>query len=171
MGVVKLNGTYLELADKYYGFRGWLSFGMLLIAGVCLFFLGSFTHTLITTYIFNPARQEQVVEGVMVWLFIVSLLSALVAVGVWGLRKESFWLTHLPIRLNRKTGMIHLFRPKRGRGILSVPWDEVFFTIGRGQTMGNRDMRGHVLAVDKLTVLESFSINMPGEKVDDLHKM
>jgi hypothetical protein len=108
MGVVKLNGTYLELADKYYGFRGWLSFGMLLISGVCLFFLGLFTHEFFFEDLKSSAKQDEIGVWLGFWLFMTVSQSGLLWFAIWGLPKESFWLTHFPIRLNRKTGMIHL---------------------------------------------------------------
>jgi hypothetical protein len=171
LGVIKMNSTYLELADKYYGFRGWLTFGMLLISGICLFFIVLFTHGFFFEDLRTPSKQVEIEVWLSLWLFMTVSLGGLLWVAIWGLRKESFWLTHLPIRLNRKTRMIHLFRPKRGGGILSVPWDDVFFTIGLGQTMGYMDVRGHILESDRATVRESFAISMPWGRKSDLVRM
>nr|WP_320130956.1 DUF6708 domain-containing protein [uncultured Holophaga sp.] len=64
--------------------------------------------------------------------------------------------THYPVRLNRRTRLVHAFR---GNGsILSVPWDEVYFTLRRIKGGGLQDtfIFGHVLAPDGRTVKDSF---------------
>ena len=78
----------------------------------------------------------------------------------WILCKESFAWTHYPIRLNRKTRMVHAFR--LDGTVLSVPWDEVLFTLGRGNRafgVQNWDIRGHVLDADGVTVRETFAFS------------
>ncbi|WP_174963496.1 DUF6708 domain-containing protein [Burkholderia ubonensis] len=73
------------------------------------------------------------------------------------LRKEFFSLTHFPVRFNRKTRMIHVFRHNGRNGVLSVPWDQVYFHIGQGEV--NRDLtdiRGHVMDGDN--VIDTFAV-------------
>ena len=61
---------------------------------------------------------------------------------------------HYPIRLNRQTQMVHVFR-KNGT-ILSVPWSEVFFTLDQDARFW--EIRGHVLRADGNTVEETFAL-------------
>jgi hypothetical protein len=57
------------------------------------------------------------------------LLFGLLALAlIWLLRKESFAYTHYPMRFNRKTRTVHVFRPNGT--VLSVPWDQLYFTLG-----------------------------------------
>ncbi len=156
--VIKLNSTYMELADKYYGWRGFLTQGMSLVILVCAYGIGGFIYSHIATW---EKFYDQHFERTIFVLIASAVLLGLLLVAVWGLRKEAFHLTHFPIRLNRKTRMVHLFRPDRSGTILSVPWDDVFFTLSRGQVLGHWDIRGHVLDVDKVTVKESFALGMP----------
>ena len=44
--------------------------------------------------------------------------------------------------------------------VASVPWDDVFFTICLGS--GFWSGRGHVLADDKVTVVDTFSLSYIG---------
>jgi hypothetical protein len=109
----------------------------------------------------NPGYSGDMSANVWFLVFAETALGGLLFFAIWGLRKESFHLTHFPARLNRKTRMIHLFRPERNGGVLSVPWDKVFFTLGRGQSQGYWDVRGHILAPDGQTVQETFSLGTP----------
>ena len=154
---IKVNGTYLELADKYYGERGWLTMGMGLVSCVCSWAIAMFGFGSLAA-IMNPDSLANKMEIHIVVAFAMLVLSFLLAFAIWGLRKEAFFLTHFPARLNRKTRMVHVFRPDRSGSILSVPWNDVFFTIGRGQTLQYRDIRGHVLDKDGVTVLETFTL-------------
>ncbi|MCS6480073.1 DUF6708 domain-containing protein [Burkholderia thailandensis] len=62
------------------------------------------------------------------------------------LKFEFFLHIYYPIRFNRKKREIYVFRDKRDGGVLTVPWDSVFFHIGRGTDMKFlRDIRGEVM--------------------------
>ena len=165
--VIKLNSTYMEMADKYFGWRGFLTLGMFLIISVCAFSMVGFIYTHIDTW---EKFHDQQFERTLFVLFTTTILLSLLLVAVWALRKEAFHLTHFPIRLNHKTRMLHIFRPDRSGTILSVPWDEVFFTLGKGQVLGHWDIRGHVLEADKVTVKESFALGMPWPDQDVLRQ-
>jgi hypothetical protein len=81
--------------------------------------------------------------------------------GIWLLRKESFAYTHYPMRFNRKTRMVHVFRTNGT--ILSVPWDQIFFTLGCMPPMDDWEVRGHVLDADGVTVRETFALSYVGD--------
>lgn len=153
---IKVNGTYLELADKYYGERGWLTMGTLLCIAASMFPILASVYTLF--FVDNAKYNSSMYENIGVVVFSCVIFLPLVFFGMWLLRKEAFLLTHFPARLNRKTRMVHVFRPDRSGTILNVPWDDVFFTIGRGQTLQYRDIRGHILDKDGVTVLETFTL-------------
>ncbi len=85
--------------------------------------------------------------------------------GAWLSSPEFLTCTHFPIRLNRKTHKVYVFRPGRpNKPILVADWDKLFFTLGRcnkGVEPGqNWDIRGHVLAGDGKTVLDTFAFSM-----------
>ncbi|WP_143136389.1 DUF6708 domain-containing protein [Burkholderia ubonensis] len=73
------------------------------------------------------------------------------------LGREFFSYSYFPIRFNRQTRMIHVFRHNGRNGVLSVPWDQVYFHIGKGEV--NRDLtdiRGHVMDGDN--VIDTFAV-------------
>ena len=111
--------------------------------------------------------------GPLTYLILVSLLYMVFFYFVFKVfRKESFAWTHYPIRLNRKTRMMYVFRTNGT--VLSVPWDEVFFTLGGAGGSGliqNWDLRGHVLDKDGNTVKESFTFSMVSNKKEDLYQL
>ena len=157
--VIKSNSTYLELVDKYYGWRGWLSAGTLITNGVCVWAIWLLGYGTIADLPKTP--EESRLSAILFVSLVIVLMGGLIWFGTWALRKESFFLTHFPARLNRKTRTIHLFRPDRSGTILSVPWEDVHFNLAPGQTLGYWDVRGHVLDGDRITVKESFSLGTP----------
>ncbi|MTD29078.1 DUF6708 domain-containing protein, partial [Erwinia sorbitola] len=143
--VIKMNSTYLELVDKYYSDRGMpdlFVFIMSLIpftVAVCVIIflvIDIFSHSASLTMIL-----------LSVFMFIpVSMAMAIYAFIF--LRKSWFTWTHYPVRFNRKTRMVHVF--KVDGTILSVPWRDVFFTRGCSGpgAMPEWSIDGHILADD-----------------------
>lgn len=75
------------------------------------------------------------------------------------LRKDFFTHTYYPVRFNRKTRQIYIFRDKRDGGVLTMPWDKGFFHIGQGlRDKRLLDLRCHVL--DGKTVKDTFVTGM-----------
>ncbi len=155
LSVIKLNSTYLELVDKYFSWKGFMSGTM--IACLCLF--GSMALVLSLGRHWDmfwgiPAARP---PGDFEWLdelgyfFVFGVLSN--AIFIWILCKESFAYTHYPIRFNRKTRTVHVFRVDGS--VLSVSWDSVFFCLG-SLRQGNWEVQGHILAEDGETVKETF---------------
>ncbi|MHA7848447.1 DUF6708 domain-containing protein [Serratia sp. D1N4] len=158
--VIKMNSTYLELVDKYYNDRGMpeiftfiLSSMFISAAFLCIYFS-----------IVELVKPVGSVFGFFAYLFM-SIPS-----GAFGffcyrlLRKSWFTWTHYPVRFNRKTQMVHVF--KLDGSILSVPWQEVFFTRGRAGRgpMPECSIDGYILAEDKQTVLDTFSLGFSTER-------
>lgn len=138
--VIRLNSTYLETADRGYKQRGEDSFIRLSLLSLLLIFF-------ILMLIKKP-------EHLMTYLFIPFIIYI-----IYDLFKEMFSYTHYPIRFNRKTRMVYVFQPD-GK-ILSAPWDKIHFCSGRCTYMAGVkewDIRGHLLADDKRTVIGSFTL-------------
>jgi hypothetical protein len=105
---IRLNSTYIEVADKFYAAKGFaasvalilisLNGALLLLAGYVFFELGLMSD-----------RYDRNV-GIFGGVFLAVLDCCMLAVLLRGLLKEAFCYTHYPIRLNRRTRMVHLFR-------------------------------------------------------------
>lgn len=86
------------------------------------------------------------------------------------LKNEFFRYVYYPIRFNRKTRKIYVFREKRDGGLLIVPWEEVFFHIGRGTDMKFlRDIRGEILDGD--IVKDTFALGHCAERDEPVKEM
>jgi hypothetical protein len=149
LSVIRSNSTYMELVDKFYPWKGIGTTFLCAIMAACLWVIGFVALDAIQTH-----GQS---DGQPLWffLFTTGLFGTLIAAGIWLLRKESFAYTHYPIRLNRSTRMVHVFR--LDGTVLSVKWNDVFFCLTHaGQGFWN--IVGHVLDKDGKTVKETFPL-------------
>jgi hypothetical protein len=156
LSVIQMNSTYLETVDKWFGWKGALSAVMFVIIGIFVGGCLGLVHTALTRAPGSRSPDDDFFILVAVGLMVLPLL----ALATWLLCKESFAYTHYPIRFNRKTRIVHVFRPDGS--VLSVPWDEVFFTLGHLAQWNEWEIRGHVLKPDKATVEESFALSYVG---------
>lgn len=150
LAVIKVNSTFVETVDRYYANKGWLT--LWAMAGLSLTVV-LFSISVSPVFIY----PDELMRWIAVVLVGTAISFGLFAIGGWLFFKEALSYTHFPLRLNRKTRMVHAFR--QDGTVLTVPWDEVFFAIGRGMRpygVQNWDVRGHVLAEDGETVQETF---------------
>jgi hypothetical protein len=159
---IELNDTYIEVVDKFYAAKGLAgSVALVLIPLACaLLLLSGYLFLALGLLSDRYDRNIGIFGGIVLAILDCLLLVLLVR----GLLKEAFCYTHYPIRLNRKSRMLHVFR--FDGTVLSVPWDALFFTLGRGnQFFGVQtwDVRAHVLDVDGKTVRDTFSLAMASE--------
>lgn len=151
LSVVKLNSTYLEIVDKWFAWKG--AFSALL-----LFLIGLFGGVFVAMVIVALTREPGSNYNDMQTLMMVACLIFPFVVGLtWLLCKEAFAYTHYPIRFNRKSRMVHVFRTNGT--VLSVRWDKVFFTLGKLNQRVEWEVRGHVLDQDGTTVQETFALS------------
>lgn len=149
--VIRSNSTYLEVVDKFHVWKGFTNSFAILIIAMCLWAICAVFLAAIQTY-------DQPETGlVLLLLFTTSMFGALIGVGIWMIRKESFAYTHYPIRFNRVTKTVHVFR--LDGTVLSVKWNDVHFClVSAGQGFWN--LVGHVLDADGKTVRETFPLPM-----------
>ncbi len=156
--VIRLNSTFLETVDKWYEWKGFTTaFAItLLLMFVPILGMAAFETVL---KLLGKAWTRSDTQSLILTLLFLGVLLGLICWGmVTLLRKESFNYTHYPIRYNRKTGMVHYFRPDGE--ISSVPWRDVFFTVVSGSSLWG--IRGHVLADDGVTVVDTFGVGDTG---------
>lgn len=163
LSVVKLNSTYLDLVDRYYAWRGVL---FLFMGGMLVMFLGMLSYGVAEISGRWPLYTDEQQTGLLgLGVFLLVTFGPLFAFLVWVTLKESFTHTYFPIRLNRRNRKVYVFRPGRpGKPILTADWDKLFFTLSpcrKGAVPGqNWDIRGHVLADDGKTVLDTFALSV-----------
>ena len=157
LSVIKFNRSYIELVDRWYpitGFSVWF--------GACIALLGLFiTFVCVWAFFFAPIQDEPIAR----WLLLIILgpiALALAGVGGFIVCTECGRWTHYPMRLNRQTRQVHVFR--QDGTVLTVPWDELFITLGTAKaplTGTTYDLRAHVLDADGKTVRGSFTLGYP----------
>lgn len=146
--VVKLNSTHLEVVDKYYGWKGLATFMFNALALMPIFFV-------VWAFFLSIEKfHEGKMEGVYFGAFSISIMLTISGVAWYLGRFDWAYYTHYPIRLNRKTQKVYVFR-KNG-SVLIVPWKDLFFTLDQDARIW--EIRGHVLGDDGKTVKETFAL-------------
>ena len=153
LSVIKLNSNYIELVDRWYPITGFLTW----LGGAALLFALAVEAAIVWAFFHAPLGSTT--ERWALLAALTPMTIALAVVAVLAMRVEAFRWTHHPIRLNRQTRRAHVFR--QDGTVLTVPWDELFITLGTAQaplTGTTYDLRAHVLYPDGVTVRESFSL-------------
>jgi len=160
LSVIAMNSTYLESVDKWFAWKGTIT---AIAAALLLIFVGGGGAMSLKLFSFAAEATSSSEDAHFYLANGMAMAVVVAALGwciVWLLRKESFAFTHYPIRFNRKTRMVHVFRTDGT--VLSVPWDEVFFTLEHMVQWNEFEVRGHVLEPDNVTVRESFALSYLG---------
>ena len=144
LATVRLNSTYLELVGKFYDGKGFLSLAMLSVL------LVMFSFVLATIYVatIRPLLQDGAEGSIPVAVITTAMSLVLIGVAYRQLRRESFRLTHYPIRLNRKLRKVYAFEPYSLK-IVEADWDQMVFTLSPCSNSGMRitqyEILGHIL--------------------------
>lgn len=162
-GVIHCNSTYVDFIDRAFRLRGMVN-TTALVLGIILLTCGGIWSIFFVEYpLYHKGKDN------LITFLISSVAFAFVTFGgaallyYSGPKRDLFTYTHYPIRFNRKTRKVHVFRHNGPGGVLTVPWDEVFFHIGRGRFEKFLcDVRGHVL--DGQRVKDTFAV---GHYYDD----
>lgn len=148
--VVRMNSTFLESVDKWYAWKGCLSLMALTVVVIV-----SIAYARIVYIDLNSPR---LVDDGVPYMAIIGLMTlAMLVFSVWVLGKDSFAYTHYPIRFNRRTRMVHVFRPNGS--VLSIGWDDIYFTLGHFPYMNEWEIRGYLLDVNDSRILETFPLS------------
>jgi hypothetical protein len=155
--VIQLNSAFVEITDRDYPVRGIIS-----VMAIFTIFLMSWPLAAIMFDTLNrwesieianrPAKIETI-------CFLLALTALAIACSMYGLLREFFCYTHLPIRLNRKNRNVYVWR--RNGTVMSAAWDKIFFYVRCYKKTGVHmwDIVGHVLEDDHQTVKDSFTLS------------
>ena len=150
MSVIKLNNTFLELVDRWYPVKGFAAWQGVMISTISMGGLVAF--------LWLAMKMNEL--GFWIFSVITTLVfSFFIWVGYRGLRFDVFRSTHYPIRLNRKTRQVHVFRPRDK--VLTTSWDDLFVCVMENDMPlfdKSFDIRAHVLDEDGETVRDTFTL-------------
>ena len=157
---IHLNSTYLDMIDRWHMLRGGPDTTVMIIMLPVAMAILAFTVYLCIQHLVTGVIQQ---GDITVTIFGMSLSSVLLWV-VFALlkpfsivKKEYSSYTHFPIRFNRKTRMVHVFRHNGPGGVLSIPWDEAWFHIGHG-THDKEILDLRCLVMKGNTVTDTFAV-------------
>ena len=153
LSIIRFNATYIEVVDKWFWLRGVVTtFSLAGIFGAIVVWGASFV-----TFLENQNLSH---SDEWVWFGGLAAISApFLWLMLFFLKSDAFRYTHYPIRLNRKTRMVHVFR--FDGTVLSAPWKDLFFCIA-SLPQNNWAILGHVLNKDGITVDETFAFPVTG---------
>ncbi|MGQ7246797.1 DUF6708 domain-containing protein [Halomonas sp. V046] len=151
LSVIKINSSYVEVVDRWYcirGFSAWMG-GVIGIPPLVFSLL----------FLFSSFKEEGVMLVTGVLFSLVLFLFSLV--GWWLMRHDILRLTHYPVRLNRKTRKVYVFR--HDGSVFCVDWDRLFIFLvpDSSSVFNSSDIRAHVLGEDGQTVTDTFAIGYP----------
>jgi hypothetical protein len=156
MSVIRMNSTFLECVELGFRRKGFFSAGMLTL----LIIVSTMFISLVPLFFEKWATvpEHKFIQMILAFTFCILLALLLMAASFYALSRESFSYTNYPMRFNRITRMVHVFI-QYGKGrILSMPWDDVFFTTATKGTDAEFIVMGHRLDEDKKTVLDTFAL-------------
>ena len=153
-----MNSTYLEVVDKWYAERGTITAIMLTSIFMLITLFSGMLYIALTWDPDIPGGADDIFILVMIGIFSTPVF---IAAG-WALRKEIFAYTHYPIRFNRVTRTVNVFRTDGT--VLSMPWEAIFFTMSPvDQFYKFWNVLGHTLAKDQLTIKETFALSITSD--------
>ena len=153
LSIIRMNSTYLECVDKYFEEKGFAtavsSFMMCVLSILPSLFVIEAPKMLFDTS--NPKWLEYTLS-----LLGVLVISVPTLIFFWKflLSKEIYQYTHYPLRFNRKTRKVYIFR--RDGTVMTEDWDKLYFTLSKNADWWS--VHGHRLAEDGKTVLETFAL-------------
>lgn len=157
LSAIRFNATYMEVVDKWFAWRGIPA--MVGLVGV----VGGIALNAIFWIPSSPV-PGRFLEDLPWALLMLAITTPFFLFMGWIVKKDGFRFTHYPIRLNRKTKMVHAFRTDGT--VLSASWNELFFCIA-SLPQNNWEIQGHVLDKDGVTVKETFALPATGTGAAD----
>ena len=158
VSVIKMNSTYLEVVDKYFHIKG---------VGIGLFtpaFLASsvFLGLIVFERLFLGKHDNPFwFVPVLTLMFLPASLGC-----AYIIKKENFQYTHYPIRFNRKTRKVHVFR--QNGTVMTEDWDKLFFAMCKCSGKNIWEIRGYRMGGPYDIIVEAFGLPIYSEKPDDL---
>lgn len=157
-GIIAIDDGCIEYVDRHFLYRGWAAMGGSVFVALALVFILAILHA--TT---SQAPPGQPLESDVVYTIggLIALVLAFAGFICWKLLgRDIFRYQYYPIRFDRGARQVHIFVGGRDK-VVSVPWQDVNFVIGRDKPMGagegfTYDLRGLVMRGDQ--VVHTFAV-------------
>lgn len=157
-GIIYLDDECIEYVDRHFLYRGWAAMWGGVIFGLVLAFVLAIVYATLEMHAEGKSVSQEMtitvgVLGVLMFGFVVF--------NHWMLLgRDIFRYQYYPVRFDRREMMVHIFTGGR-EGIVSAPWSDVHFVIGRDKSAGpddaaTYDLRG--LVMDGDNVVHTFAV-------------
>ena len=161
MAVIRMNSTYLECVDRMFEERGMYTALGIICPIPIIWLIATLSLSAIDQWpeFSDDRRMDEI-------LFIASLtvmsIPGLIMCSIL-LKQELFQYTHYPIRFNRKTRKVYVFR--RDGTVMTAFWRDIYFTLIT-QSFDRRRVGMLILDKDRETVLEEVLLPFVTDKND-----
>ena len=125
MAVIRMNSTYLECVDRMFEERGMNSALGIIFQIPPIWLL--IAISLITIDNWPSLPHDERMEQTLSIIGMTAMFSPVFLIFTWLIKLDWFQYTHYPIRFNRKTRKVYIFR--RDGTAWSASWDKLYFTI------------------------------------------
>lgn len=153
--LIRFNSEFCEMTDCSERQRGMAKTVVCLLGVFVLLACGtSVLFMLLSDYL------SQSIDVVFLLIF-AFIFVVIVGGGIWFLwqaylRYDFFSCRYFPVRFNRMTGKVFVFRSEEFGGVLDLDWRDVYWHIGTDETGKVCTLRGYVL--NGATIVDTFSV-------------
>jgi hypothetical protein len=151
--VIKINSTYLEVVDKYFHVKG---------VGI-----GCFVPVFLAPLMLLACTLFFVLEYKGPFSFSILMFLPIILFCAYVIKKENFQYTHYPIRFNRKTRKVHVFR--QNGTVMTEDWDKLFFARCLCARINIWEIRGYRMGGPHDMIVEAFGLPICFNNPDNLH--
>ena len=157
-GIIAIDDDYVEYVDRHFLYRGWALMGASIFIMLGLLFVIAILHA--TVSLVDRAGPLESGDTYAIAGLIVLVLAFLAFIFWKLLLRDVLRYQYYPIRFDRIAQQVHVFTGERGK-VVSVPWQDVRFVIGRDKPEGpdegcTYDLRGLVMRGDQ--VVHTFAV-------------
>lgn len=164
LNIIKINDSYLEIIDKWYVFKGLVTF-----AGCCF---SIYLILMLSVLTYGTVKNN---DPSAIWflIFAVVIHLPIFYITIRLLSLELFQKTHYPIRFDYNKRKIFSLLPKGG--YVETSWDDAFIFIKRARhpfsihpsASYHYEICVHVLSSDRKLVKQTFSLGSFSEAKND----
>ncbi|WP_154582417.1 DUF6708 domain-containing protein [Stenotrophomonas maltophilia] len=157
-GIIAIDDDCIEYVDRHFLYRGWALMGASVFIALGLLFVVAILHA--TSSLVDRTGPLESGDAYAIVGLIALALAFLAFIFCKLLLRDVLRYQYYPVRFDRVAQQVHVFTGKRDK-VVSVPWRDVRFVIGRDKPAGpdegcTYDLRG--LVMDGEQVVYTFAV-------------
>jgi hypothetical protein len=141
-GLLKVNSVFMEYVDRHFFSKGWAAMNGLPACIVLLYFGLLFSMAANEPLASGKMPSQGMIVAIWVWTFILVMVCSWIVCFM--LAKDFFRYTHYPIRFNRQSRKVYVFKYGGESGVLEFNWEDGYWFVGCAEGRVY-DLRCHIL--------------------------